>query len=145
MPPGSGSGNCQSSSASPANAFGSKTTVRIRRMLFPAKTGQDRRSRERTVKGRPTDDRSPPQDGVARLCANALSIDAGAPWPINGSTCSRKSAPKPCSAKAAFSARVRSSDRINQSARRDRKEAPASLGGLLPGVGEQSLDELVFE
>jgi MFS family permease len=29
--------------------------------------------------------------------------------------------------------------------RRDRREAPASLGGLLPRVGEQSLDELVFE
>jgi hypothetical protein len=33
--------------------------------------------------------------------------------------------------------------RINQSA--VEIEAPASLGGLLLGVGEQSLDELVFE
>ena len=35
--------------------------------------------------------------------------------------------------------------RINQSAVEIEKEAPASLRGLLPGVGEQSLDELVFE
>jgi hypothetical protein len=34
--------------------------------------------------------------------------------------------------------------RINQSAVEIGKK-PASLGRLLPGVGEQSLDELVFE
>ena len=35
--------------------------------------------------------------------------------------------------------------RINQSAVEIEKKRLRHLGGLLPGVGEQSLDELVFE
>jgi hypothetical protein len=72
------------------------------------------------------------------------TINAGAPWPINGSACSSESAPQVMLGESGVQRAREIVGRINQSAVEIEKK-PASLSGLLPGVGEQSLDELVFE
>ena len=74
---------------------------------------------------------------------NALSISAERPWPINGTTCSHERAQAILDESSVRRAR-KILGRINQHAV-SIKRGIVSLGGFLPGVSEQLLDELVFE